>query len=256
MSKELASLTDLENKLFQSFYKEEESERYLVQSTLGKIKLLSLELNYLYFLPQSNSVDVSVEVVIGFGTHRVVADIDYFLGSIDEELLTQGTNEDLVDFISNRFYNINCSEATAFPSQNKLLSLNSTEDKWLLYLINNHNTDDLATVLLEELDGNVPSSYPEEFLQQLKTEYSKLVGNAIYKKLKKPSNNLPTFKEGVEDLVRETIEAEKHLPEGMSVAKNVFEYHDVLGYQVSITIGKDFLEKDEEDEEEHSDDCY
>lgn len=68
--------------------------------------------------------------------------------------------------------------------------------------------------------------------------------------------SLPTFKEGIEELVRETIEAEKHLPEGMSVAKNVFEYHDVLGYQVSITIGKDFLEKDEEDEEEHSDDCY
>lgn len=69
-------------------------------------------------------------------------------------------------------------------------------------------------------------------------------------------STLPTFREGIEDLVRETIEAEKHLPDGMSVAKNVFEYHDVLGYQVSISIGKDILEKDEEDEEEHSDDCY
>lgn len=256
MNRALASLTDLENKLFQSFYEDEESERYLVQSTLGKIELLSLELNYLYFLPQTGSVDVSVKIEIGFGTHRVVADIDYFLGSIKEGLLTQGTNEDMVDFISKRFYNINCSEATAFPSQNKLLSLNSTEDKWLLYLINNHNTDDLATVLLEELDGNVPSSYPEEFLQQLKTEYSKLVGNAIYEKLKKPSNNLTNFNEGIVELVREAIEAEKKLPEGMSVSKSVYEYQDVLGYQVSISIGKDILEKDEEDEEEHSDDCY
>lgn len=59
-------------------------------------------------------------------------------------------------------------------------------------------------------------------------------------------STLPTFKEGVEDLVRETIEAEKHLPDGMSVAKNVFEYHDVLGYQVSITIGKDILEDESE----------
>lgn len=64
--------------------------------------------------------------------------------------------------------------------------------------------------------------------------------------------SLPTFKEGIEDLVRETIEAEKHPPDGMLLAKNVFEYHDVLGYQVSIAIGKDILEKDEE----HSDDDY
>lgn len=67
-------------------------------------------------------------------------------------------------------------------------------------------------------------------------------------------STLPTFKEGVEELVRETIEAEKLLPEGMSVAKNVFEYHDVLGYQVVITIGKDIIEE-ERDEEEHTDDC-
>lgn len=66
-------------------------------------------------------------------------------------------------------------------------------------------------------------------------------------------STLPTFKEGVEELVRETIEAEKLLPEGMSVAKNVFEYHDVLGYQVVITIGKDIIEE-ERDEEEHADD--
>lgn len=66
-------------------------------------------------------------------------------------------------------------------------------------------------------------------------------------------STLPTFKGGVEELVRETIEAEKLLPEGMSVAKNVFEYHDVLGYQVVITIGKDIIEE-ERDEEEHTDD--
>ena len=63
----------------------------------------------------------------------------------------------------------------------------------------------------------------------------------------------PTFKEGVEELVRETIEAEKLLPEGITVTKNVFEYHDVLGYQVIITIGKDIIEE-EGDEEEHADD--
>lgn len=56
-----------------------------------------------------------------------------------------------------------------------------------------------------------------------------------------------TFKEGLEDLVRQTIEAEKHLPEGMSVSKNVFEYEDVLGYQVIIAVGKDILENDEDD---------
>lgn len=66
-------------------------------------------------------------------------------------------------------------------------------------------------------------------------------------------STLPTLKEGIEELVRETIEAERLLPEGMSVAKNVFEYHDVLGYQVVITIGKDIIEE-ERDEEEHADD--
>lgn len=55
-----------------------------------------------------------------------------------------------------------------------------------------------------------------------------------------------TFKEGLEELVRQTIEAEKHLPEGMTVSKNVFEYEDVLGYQVIIAIGKDILEDDED----------
>lgn len=55
-----------------------------------------------------------------------------------------------------------------------------------------------------------------------------------------------TFKEGLESLVRQTIEAEKHLPEGMSVSKNVFEYDDVLGYQIMITVGKDILEDDED----------
>ena len=64
--------------------------------------------------------------------------------------------------------------------------------------------------------------------------------------------SLPTFKEGIEELVRETMEVEKYLPEGMTVPKNVYEYNDVLGYQVSITIGKDILEKDEE----YDDDCY
>ena len=56
-----------------------------------------------------------------------------------------------------------------------------------------------------------------------------------------------TFKEGLEVLVRQTIEAEKHLPEGVSVSKNVFEYDDVLGYQIMITVGKDILEDDEDD---------
>lgn len=62
-----------------------------------------------------------------------------------------------------------------------------------------------------------------------------------------------TFKEALEELVKETKEAEENLPEGMTVAKNVFEYHDVLGYQVVITIGKDIIEE-ESDEEEHADD--
>lgn len=56
-----------------------------------------------------------------------------------------------------------------------------------------------------------------------------------------------TFREGLEDLVRQTIEAEEHLPEGMSVAKNVFEYVNILGYQIIIMIGKDILEDDEDD---------
>lgn len=56
-----------------------------------------------------------------------------------------------------------------------------------------------------------------------------------------------TLKEGLEHLVRQTIEAEKHLPEGMSVSKNVFEYDDVLGYQIMITVGKDIIEDDEDD---------
>lgn len=55
-----------------------------------------------------------------------------------------------------------------------------------------------------------------------------------------------TFKEGLEELVRQTIEAEKHLPEGMTVSKNVFEYEDVLGYQVIVSVGKDILENDED----------
>lgn len=63
----------------------------------------------------------------------------------------------------------------------------------------------------------------------------------------------PTFKEALEVLVSETKEAEENLPEGMSVAKSVFEFLDVLGYQVVITIGKDIIEE-ESDEEEHADD--
>lgn len=55
-----------------------------------------------------------------------------------------------------------------------------------------------------------------------------------------------TFKEGLEILVQQTIEAEKHLPEGVSVSKNVFEYDDVLGYQIMIIVGKDILEDDED----------
>lgn len=56
----------------------------------------------------------------------------------------------------------------------------------------------------------------------------------------------PTIKEALEVLVSETKEAEKNIPEGMSLAKTVYEYHDVLGYQVSITIGKDILEEEED----------
>ena len=61
-----------------------------------------------------------------------------------------------------------------------------------------------------------------------------------------------TFKEGLEVLVQQTIEAEKHLPEGVSVSKNVFEYDDVLGYQIMITVGKDILEDYEDDEDDFS----
>ena len=59
-----------------------------------------------------------------------------------------------------------------------------------------------------------------------------------------------TFKEALEELVKETKEAEVKLPEGMSVAKYVVEFKDILGYQVSITVGKDILEAEEESYEE------
>ena len=59
-----------------------------------------------------------------------------------------------------------------------------------------------------------------------------------------------TFKEALEELVKETKEAEENLPEGMSVAKYVVEFKDVLGYQVSITVGKDILEEEEDSYEE------
>ena len=55
-----------------------------------------------------------------------------------------------------------------------------------------------------------------------------------------------TFKEGLEELVRQIMEAEKYLPEGVTIPKNVYEYNDVLGYQVMITVGKDILEDDED----------
>lgn len=55
-----------------------------------------------------------------------------------------------------------------------------------------------------------------------------------------------TFKEALEEMVREIIEVDKQLPDGMTVTKEVYEYRDVLGYQVSITIGKDILEVEEE----------
>ena len=63
----------------------------------------------------------------------------------------------------------------------------------------------------------------------------------------------PTFKEALEELVKETKEAEEKLPEGMSVAKYVVEFKDILGYQVSITVGKDILEEEEESYEEDGD---
>lgn len=62
--------------------------------------------------------------------------------------------------------------------------------------------------------------------------------------------NEPTFKEALEEMVREIIEVDKQLPDGMSVSKEVYEFRDVLGYQVSITIGKDILEDEEESYEE------
>ena len=62
-----------------------------------------------------------------------------------------------------------------------------------------------------------------------------------------------TFKEAVEELVKETKEADEKLPEGMSVAKYVIEFKDVLGYQVSIAVGKDILEEEEDCYEEDGD---
>ena len=59
-----------------------------------------------------------------------------------------------------------------------------------------------------------------------------------------------TFKEALEELVKETKEVEKNLPEGMSDAKYVVEFKDILGYQVSITVGKNILEEEEEYYEE------
>lgn len=53
-----------------------------------------------------------------------------------------------------------------------------------------------------------------------------------------------TFNEGLEDLVRETIEASQGVPDYETLSKAVYEYYDVLGYQVMITIGKDILEEE------------
>lgn len=61
-----------------------------------------------------------------------------------------------------------------------------------------------------------------------------------------------TFNEGLEDLVRETIESSQGVPDYETLSKAVYEYYDVLGYQVMITIGKDILEEEytyEEDED-------
>ena len=60
----------------------------------------------------------------------------------------------------------------------------------------------------------------------------------------------PTFKEGLETLVKETMESSLGLPDGMTVNKAEYEFHDVLGYQVLITIGKDILEEEEDSYEE------
>lgn len=63
----------------------------------------------------------------------------------------------------------------------------------------------------------------------------------------------PTFKEALEELVKETEKVTQEMTEGLSMNKAEYEFHDVLGYQVLITIGKDIIEE-EGDEEEHADD--
>lgn len=59
-----------------------------------------------------------------------------------------------------------------------------------------------------------------------------------------------TLKKALEELVRETMYSSQGLPHGMTLNKAEYEYHDVLGYQVSISIGKDILEEEEESYEE------
>lgn len=64
----------------------------------------------------------------------------------------------------------------------------------------------------------------------------------------------PTFKEALEELVKETEKVTQEMTEGLSMNKAEYEFHDVLGYQVLITIGKDILE--EEEEESYEEDGY
>ena len=58
--------------------------------------------------------------------------------------------------------------------------------------------------------------------------------------------NKVTFKEGLEALVKKTVKLSQNLPAGVSPSEAEYEFHDVLGYQVKITIGKDILEEDED----------
>lgn len=62
--------------------------------------------------------------------------------------------------------------------------------------------------------------------------------------------NESTFKEALEELVRETMQSEQELLDGMTLNKAEYQYYDVLGYQVLITIGKDILEEEEYYEED------
>ena len=56
----------------------------------------------------------------------------------------------------------------------------------------------------------------------------------------------PTFKEALEVLVKETMQSSEEMPEGISLNKAEYEFYNILGYQVRITIGKDIIEEDDD----------